>query len=158
MENITNQKTQNAGTTKEVEKKFFTMFGKFFLFVGIGGAVLISLVSMALYGKIYMFDGEAFTAALWIVCFLFIAIGMVGVVGATGKEKSAMTIAIAIIGIVVLCVLFAVGNFFSSIFSGVFGGDDEWDTCHKCGGDGRVENSLGIEVECPQCDGVGFIP
>jgi len=28
MENITNQKTQNAGTTKEVEKKFFTMFGK----------------------------------------------------------------------------------------------------------------------------------
>ena len=117
MENITNQKTQNAGTIKEVEKKFFTMFGKFFLFVGIGGAVLISLVSMALYGKIYMFDGEAFTAALWIVCFLFIAIGMVGVVGATGKEKSAMTIAIAIIGIVVLCVLFAVGNFFSSIFS-----------------------------------------
>lgn len=33
----------------------------------------------------------------------------------------------------------------------------EWATCHKCDGDRKVENALGIEVKCPGCDGVGSI-
>ena len=153
---VQNHATPKAA--KDAEKKFFSMMGKFFLLVGLIGAALISLVSFALHGKIYVFNGGALTTMAWIVCFLFIIIGIVGALGASGKEKTSMAVACAVIGIVILCVLFAVGNFFSGIFDGVFGGDGKWDTCHKCGGDGRVENSLGIEVECPQCDGVGFIP
>lgn len=149
-----NANTQSAEKAKEVEKKFFAMLAKPFLLIGIGGMLLISLVSLALYGKIYVFGGEAYTAALWIVCFLFTAIGMVGALGATGKEKSAMTVAFAIIGIVILCILFVVGNFFSGIFSG---GDDKWDTCYKCGGDG-ITSSSGVPVKCPRCNGVGYIP
>ena len=37
------------------------------------------------------------------------------------------------------------------------GGDNEWATCYECGGDGKVENVLGMEVKCPDCDGVGSI-
>jgi hypothetical protein len=166
--NIQRESPPNAGTgthhqtstnpAKEVEKRFFLMMGMFFLPIGIIGAVLISVVSLLLYGKIYLFDGDLITSMLWIVCFLFIVIGIVGALGAIGNEKASMAVACTVIGIVILCVLFAVGNFFGSIFDGIFGGDGEWDTCLKCGGDGSVVNSLGIEVECPRCNGVGFIP
>ena len=37
-------------------------------------------------------------------------------------------------------------------------GDGEWETCHNCGGDGKVVNDLGINVTCPRCNGVGYLP
>ncbi len=32
---------------------------------------------------------------------------------------------------------------------------EEWHTCMKCNGSGKVRNDLGYYVTCPQCDGVG---
>ena len=36
--------------------------------------------------------------------------------------------------------------------------NDEWQTCHKCDGDGKVVNNLGYNVTCPRCHGVGKLP
>ena len=37
-------------------------------------------------------------------------------------------------------------------------GGDQWEVCHKCGGDGKVANDLGFNVSCPRCNGVGYLP
>ena len=41
---------------------------------------------------------------------------------------------------------------------GSSGDDVTWQTCLKCGGDGKVASDVGINVTCPRCDGVGKIP
>ena len=47
------------------------------LFSGILLAAGICLVSMALYGRIYFFDGFAFTAVLWICAVFLVGMSMV---------------------------------------------------------------------------------
>ena len=148
-----NPPTSNGAN--DVEKKFFAMFGRFFLLLGIGGAALICLVSWALYGEIYVFDGYEITAVLWILCFLFIAIGLVGVFGSIGKQKISKGMAIAIIGIVILFALVAVGNFFSGCSSGSSSNKDGHlvtGTCSHCYGSGKT--SYGSE--CRWCNGTGY--
>lgn len=139
---------------KEAEKKFFGMLAKTGLSIGIGGAALICLVSLALYGKIYMFDGYEFTGWLWIICFLFIAIGIVGILGAIGKEKVSKGVAIVIIGIVIISLLATVGNFFSGCNSGSSNKDGHLvtGTCSHCHGSGRTSYGK----ECGWCNGTGY--
>jgi hypothetical protein len=36
--------------------------------------------------------------------------------------------------------------------------DDGWTQCYNCDTTGKVRNSLGYYVDCPRCDGLGWIP
>lgn len=69
-------------------------------------------------------------------------------------QKSDKLVAVIIIA-VVLIALVSVVSWIVKNSGGNTG--SEWATCHKCDGDGKVENGLGIEVKCPGCDGVGSI-
>ena len=42
---------------------------------GIIGMILISVVSIAAYGRIYMYDGYEITGTLWTICFIALGIG-----------------------------------------------------------------------------------
>lgn len=86
---------------------------------------------------------------------LCIVVGLMVFVSNTGKERAMKILFVVVLAGLLLALVFGVSWIVKN--SGGNTGS-EWATCHKCGGDGRVENSLGIEVECPQCDGVGFIP
>ena len=55
---------------------------------GIVGALLIVIVSLSLYGKIYFFNGYAFTKLLWIVCFILFFLGLCFVAYALPKLSS----------------------------------------------------------------------
>lgn len=69
-------------------------------------------------------------------------------------QKSDKIVAVIIVA-VMLIALVSVVSWIVKNSGGNTG--SEWATCHKCDGDGKVENGLGIEVKCPGCDGVGSI-
>lgn len=68
----------------------------------------------------------------------------------TGKRVWAVIILLAI---VIGCVFIV-----RSCIDASKNGNGEWEICHKCGGDGKVENDLGFNVSCPRCNGVGYLP
>lgn len=58
-------------------EKFYSIGKKgiFLLLAGLGLAILICLISFIGYGKLYFFDGYAFTAFSWILSILLVLIG-----------------------------------------------------------------------------------
>jgi hypothetical protein len=46
------------------------------LVFGIIGILLICTVSLALYGRVYMYDGYEYTGVLWTICFISIGLGI----------------------------------------------------------------------------------
>ena len=61
--------------------------------------------------------------------------------------------AIILLAIVIGCVFIV-----KSCIDDSKNGDEEWEICHKCDGDGKVTNELGFETKCTRCNGVGYIP
>ena len=47
------------------------------LAIGVIGAATISIISLSLYGKIYLYNGYAYTGWLWTLCFILITIGSI---------------------------------------------------------------------------------
>ena len=103
---------------------------------GIIGMILISVISLLAYGKIYMYNGYAFTGVLWTICFVALGIGAfilvlsLAIVLHEKKSKLATPILIGLI-IISLIVLFKA--------CGALGGElngNKDNTCGICGGDG----------------------
>lgn len=131
-----------------------------FLAFGVIGAILICVVSILLYGKIYFFDGYAFTGILWLICFIAIILGLLAVIICVPpSEKVANVIMYAIGAIILIVCLCLLVKCTGEVFGGGSSNDgSEWTVCHKCGGDGKYTNDLGFNVSCPRCDGVGYLP
>ena len=51
--------------------------GTISLAIGIIGAVLIVIISLSLYGKVYFYDGYDFTGWLWTLCFFLMGAGTI---------------------------------------------------------------------------------
>ena len=117
------------------EKKAFGILLGFGIFV----AAMICVVSVALYGKVYFFDGYVVTKILWVV-----AIGSIGcsIVGLMGKSITIPAIAAVLI---LLCVACDSNTTKSS-------GKNK---CPHCDGAGMVNTGF-IDFEtCPWCHGSG---
>ena len=117
---------------------------------GIIGMILISVISLLAYGKIYIYDGYAFTGVLWTICFVAVGIGAfilvfnLSIVLQEKKSKLATPILIGLL-IVALIVLFKA--------CGALGGElngNKDNTCGVCGGDGIFFGEI-----CKNCGGWG---
>ena len=119
--------------------------------VGIGLALFICFVSIALYGKIYFFDGYEITKIAWIISVLCIIGGLIGL--SIGSTFRVITLVIGLI--IALCVSCSIisdsdsggSNYNGNNYSGSYRcdncGGDGWDSangcsCVWCGGDGRT--------------------
>ena len=127
----------------QIKKQGQEAFVKLLVKIGIGiisfgivGMILISVISLITYGKIYMYDGYAITGVLWTICFVTLGIGAfillfnLAIVLHEKKSKLATPILIGLI-IIALIVLFKA--------YGTLGGElnsNKDDTCGICGGDG----------------------
>jgi len=114
--------------------------------IGVGLALLICFISVALYGKVYFFDGYEITKIAWIVSAGFTACGLIGLIG-KGEAWAIGIIVVLIIVLVASCS--GSGNKSSSSSGSSSGtrcnncGGDGWDSanscsCVWCGGDGRT--------------------
>lgn len=109
--------------------------------VGVGLAILICFISVALYGKVYFFNGFEITKFAWIVSIGCIIFGLAGLI----SEDKGWMIGIVVALIIVLAVSCSDGSSTSS--SGGYRcnncGGDGWDSANRCscvwcGGDGKT--------------------
>ena len=103
---------------------------------GIIGMILISVISLLAYGKIYMYNGYAITGVLWTICFVTVGFGvflLVFCLSMSLKDKNPK-IATAILIVLLIVALLALFK-----ACGTLGGElnsDKDNTCGICGGDG----------------------
>lgn len=117
---------------------------------GIIGMILISVISLLAYGKIYMYNGYAFTGVLWTICFVSVGIGAFLLVLSLSvflkdkKPKIAVALLLALILVVIIASFKACGILGEEINRG----NDK--TCGVCGGDGVFNDKV-----CKNCGGWG---
>ena len=103
---------------------------------GIIGMILISVISLLAYGKIYMYNGYAITGALWTICFVTVGIGTflllfcLSMSLTSKKPKIATAILIGLLIVALLALFKACGALGGELRSS----NDE--TCGICGGTG----------------------
>ena len=103
---------------------------------GIICMILISVISLLAYGKIYMYDGYAITGVLWTICFIIVGMGaflLAFCLSMSLKDKNPKIATAILIGLLIVALL--------ALFKacGALGGElngDKDDTCGICGGDG----------------------
>ena len=121
--------------------------GLILLGIGIGIALLVCMISISAYGRIYFFDGYDITKFAWIVSFGCIVSGLVSLI----SDSNAWVVTLVIALIIALCVSCDFGTSSSNSGSGNSSGSyrcnncggDGWDSangcsCVWCGGDGRT--------------------
>ena len=131
---------------------------------GIVGMILLSLISLLLYGEIYMYDGYEFTGILWNVCFFAVGLGIfallvyLATILQEKKSKLAVPLSIALLVIVLIAVPIVLFKACSSSSSS--------GTCGICGGSGVVTSKIlgdgsGVQYgfdtyyRCAGCHGTG---
>ena len=120
---------------------------------GIIGMILISVVSLVLYGQIYMYDGYAFTGTLWTICFVALGIGVFVLAFNFSllycKKKSKSPVSVLTSFFIVLLVIMLV-LLFKACGALVGGNGSKDSTCGICGGDGIFFGEI-----CKNCGGWG---
>lgn len=81
------------------------------------------------------------------------AVNSGGITPMASQKKWRIRVLIVAAVVVIIALIFILMN-----GKGSSGDDVTWQTCLKCGGDGKVASDVGINVTCPRCDGVGKIP
>lgn len=106
-------------------------------------------------GIAWAFNVSAWAAFLILLGFLFVAAALYAIKDSLKSDKGKKVIKIIlIVALIILGIIIVRGC--AGAFGDV-GSDSEWDTCMKCGGDGKYVNDIGFNVTCPRCDGVGYI-
>ena len=125
--------------------------GLILLGVGVGIAMLVCMISLSAYGKIYFFDGYDITKFAWVVSFGCCISGLVSLI----SDSKAWVVTLVIALVIALCV--SCGGSFSSSNSGSGKSNDSGNSngsyrCNNCGGDGwDSENNC----KCVWCGGDG---
>jgi len=107
---------------------------------GIIGMILISVISLLAYGKIYMYNGYAFTGVLWTICFVALGIGafiLVLNLAIVLHEKKSKLATPILIGLIIIALIVLLIVLFKAC--GALGGElksNKDDTCGICGGSG----------------------
>ena len=111
------------------------------LCAGAGLAVLICLISLSLYDKIYFFDGYAITKFLWVIAFGCMICGVIGLL----TKSDAWAIGLIV---VLVIALFSTCDYSS-------GSSSSSDECAVCQGSGLVNDGFIDFKTCPVCKGSG---
>ena len=112
--------------------------------VGIGIAMLVCMISLAAYGKVYFFDGYDITKFAWVVSFGCCISGLISLI----SDSKAWVITLVVALIIALCV--SCGGTTSSSNSG---GGSKKGNCNNCGGDGWDSRN---GCSCVWCGGDGY--
>lgn len=128
----------------------------YLLVAGISLAMIISGISLLLYGKVYFFDGYDFTKFLWVVSIGCTVCGFLGLF-LTGKAWIIGTVVLSLIILFVSCNSndsgYSGSSYGNSSYrgsSGYYGSSDY--RCNNCGGDGW-DSANGCS--CVWCGGDG---
>ena len=116
---------------------------------GVGLAILICVISIALYGKVYFFDGYDITKFAWIVSFGCMVCSLIAFV----SESNGWIIGLVVVLVIALVVACS-GSTGSSSSSGSSNNDSNSGSyrCNNCGGDGW-DSANGCS--CVWCGGDG---
>lgn len=87
--------------------------------VGVLGFLLIVIIGVAVYGRIYLFDGYGFTKVLSIICIILMMIGFCSVIAKAilslvfkiGKFPATLIKKILLIGLAMICLSFSIWGF-----------------------------------------------
>lgn len=105
---------------------------------GIIGMILISIVSISAYGRIYMYDGYAITGVLWTICFVALGIGVFVLAlnfSLLYCKKKSISPGPVLVGFAIVLLIILLIFLFKACGE-LIGGGSNGDTCGICGGTG----------------------
>ena len=116
--------------------------------IGAGIALLVCMISLSLYGRIYFFDGYDITKFAWAAAIGCSVIGVVGLFSNILSDSKNWAIAIVVILVIAL-----VASCSDNIGGSSSGGGSKKGNCNNCGGDGWDSRN---GCSCVWCGGDGY--